>query len=165
MCPSYRGFSGSWLQLTAEYRVSADNWRPTTTATATKTSLKKWSCAASNLIALILHLIQFVNSWQFFLELNSKTQWSKQKKKKKVAALCSRPPQTKKREIRNFHFVVMQWRQRNVQKRGRVVVGFAKLKPFAFLPFSLMSPSSFLKLGERKQKRILENMVYRHESS
>ena len=162
MCPSYRGFSGSWSQLTAEYRVSADNWRPTTTATATKTSLKSE-------VALLqtwsrLFYISFNSStlgnffWSWILKLSDRS-----RKRRKKSLPCVHV--LHKREIRTFHFVVMQWRQRNVQKRGRVVVGFANLKPFAFLPFSLTSPSSLLKLGERKQKRILENTVYRHESS
>ena len=36
------------------------------------------------------------------------------KNKKKCVALCS---SSKKSEIRHFHVVVMQWRQRNVQKK------------------------------------------------
>ena len=42
-------------------------------------------------------LIQFVKSWHFFLKLNSKGSCIEdQKKKKKVVALCSRPPQNVK---------------------------------------------------------------------
>ena len=35
-----------------------------------------------------------------------------QEKENKVVVLSSRPPE--KREIRKFHVVVMQWRQRNL---------------------------------------------------
>ena len=50
------------------------------------------------------------------------------------------------REIRYFHFVVVQWPQRNVQKSVLHVqkLLFCWSKPFAFLPFSLTSPSSLL---------------------
>ena len=47
-----------------------------------------------------------------------------------------------KREIKHFSVAVVQWRQRNVQKRrdARAVVAFA-FSPIAFLTFSLSSPS------------------------
>ena len=48
-----------------------------------------------------------------------------------------------KREIRRFHVVVVLRRQRNVQKSVMHVQSycFANLNLFAFLPFSLKSPS------------------------
>ena len=57
-------------------------------------------------------------------------------------------PSSAKREIRHFDVVVVQRRQRNVQKS---VIGTCKVvvlcnKPVAFLPFSLPSPSWLLKL-------------------
>ena len=57
-------------------------------------------------------------------------------------------PSSTKREFRHFHVVVVQRWQRNVQKRVMHVQSccFAKYKPIAFLPFSLPSPSSWLKL-------------------
>ena len=58
-----------------------------------------------------------------------------------------------KRETKDFHVVVVQWRQRDVQKikawcpwRARV---FSLSKPIDFLPFSVTSPSSLLKLPNR----------------
>ena len=54
-------------------------------------------------------------------------------------------PFATKREIRHFHVVVVQRRQRNVQKS----VLFCQSKPivvFFFFAFSLPSPSSLLKL-------------------
>ena len=61
------------------------------TATATKTSLKKWIRAA---LSRLFHLVQFVKCWQIFLELNSKRLYAQvQEKKKKVVVLCSRPLQ------------------------------------------------------------------------
>ena len=52
------------------------------------------------------------------------------------------------RKIKHFHVVVVQRRQRNVQKKrdARVKLLFCQSKPIAFLPFSLQSPSSLLKL-------------------
>ena len=63
------------------------------------------------------------------------------KKKRKIGVLSSR-------KIRKFHVVLVQRRQRNVQKKGdaRVRLFFYQSKPYCFLPFSLMSPSSLLKL-------------------
>ena len=63
----------------------------TTTATATKTSLKKWICAASNFIALIpSRLIRQMLA--NFLELRILKDCIKvQEKKKKVVVFCSRP--------------------------------------------------------------------------
>ena len=65
------------------------------------------------------------------------------RKEKSVAVLCSRPRQNVKL-ARPFHVVVVQRRLRNVQKRVMHVQSccFA----IAFLPFSLPSPSSLLKL-------------------
>ena len=52
-----------------------------------------------------------------------------------------------KRAIRHFHVLVVQWRQRNVQKSVMHVQSCCFLnKPIAFLTFSLASPSSLLKL-------------------
>ena len=52
-----------------------------------------------------------------------------------------------KREIRHFHFVVVQRRQRNVQKACRTCkVDGLLYNPITFLTFSLPSLSSFLKL-------------------
>ena len=53
-----------------------------------------------------------------------------------------------KREIRHFHVVVVQGRQRNAQKSVMHVQSccFANLNLLLFWPFSLTSPSSLLKL-------------------
>ena len=57
---------------------------------------------------------------------------------------------SKKREIRHFHVVVVQWRLREMYRKAwctfKVVV--LRHKPVAFMPFSfsLPSPSSLLKL-------------------
>ena len=87
----------------------------TTTATATKTSLKKWICAPSNFIALIptrsfRQMLANLSGVEFYKTVSK----FRKNKKKKVVVLCSRP--STKREIRQFHVVVVQRRQRNVQK-------------------------------------------------
>ena len=66
----------------------------------------------SNLSRLI-HPVQFVKCWQIFLELNSKLILYRSSGKKKSTS-CVHVRQ--KREMRQFHVVIMQWRQRNVQK-------------------------------------------------
>ena len=60
------------------------------------------------------HLVQFVKWWQFlFWSWILKECIEVQEKKKRVAVLGRHP---QKREIRYFHVVVVQWRQRNVLK-------------------------------------------------
>ena len=79
-----------------------------TTATATKASLKKWVCAASNFTALIPSRLIRQMSWQFFGGWILKDCIKVQKKKRKVVVVVV--------EIRHFHVVVVQRRQRSVQK-------------------------------------------------
>ena len=72
-----------------------------TTATATKTSLKKWIRNASNFITIISSRLNRQILANFFeIELNC----------------CFEFPSSTKREIRHFHVVVVRRRQRNVQK-------------------------------------------------
>ena len=77
--------------------------------------------------------------------------------------LLSFVPVLRKREIRQFHVVVVQRRRRNVQKS---MMHAAKLlcylsKPIAFLPFSLPSPCFLRKLHiisiTKKDKNNLNN--------
>ena len=120
----------------------------TTMATATKTSLKKWSRAASTLSRLF-YLVQFVKSWQFYLELNSKRL---HRSSEKEESRCLVYTSSTKRSIRHFHVVVVQWRQRNVQKSVMHVQSccFANRNLLlSFMPFSLTSPSSLLKRPHR----------------
>ena len=83
--------------------------RATTTATTTETSLKKWSRAASNFIALnpprsIRQMLEI------FLELNSKRLYQSSESCGLVFTSST------KREILHFHVLDVQWRQRNVGK-------------------------------------------------
>ena len=76
----------------------------------------------------------------FFLTLNSNGLCQNSGKEKESRCLvCT---SSKKREIRYFHVVVVQWRQRNVQKSVMHVQSccVANLNQLIFLPFSLMSP-------------------------
>ena len=74
-----------------------------------------------------------------------------QEKKEKVVVLRSRPPPNVNRHLHVV--IVVQWRQRNVQKsvkRTRAKLLFCQSKPIAFLPFLLTSPPSLLKLPIKK---------------
>ena len=75
------------------------------TATATKTSLKKLSRAASNFIALIPSRLIRLSGVK--LLKTTKVQ------EKKNVVLCSRPSQNVKLGI---HVLVVQWRQRYVER-------------------------------------------------
>ena len=59
-------------------------------------------------------LVKFVKFWQIFLEL-PRDCVKVREKEKNVVAVCSCPP--KNREIGQFHVVVLQRGQRNVQKK------------------------------------------------
>ena len=74
-------------------------------ATATKTSLKKWSCTASNFIALIPSRLSY--------QLNSKG--LNQSSGKEKESCCLVFPSATIHEFMHFHIVVVQRRQRNVQ--------------------------------------------------
>ena len=62
----------------------------------------------------MFHLVHFVKCWQIFLELNSKRLY--QSSGKENESRCLVFTSSTKREIRQFHVVVVQRRQRNVQK-------------------------------------------------
>ena len=57
----------------------------------------------------LFHLIQFVKSWQFFLELNSKRLYRSSGKEKESPCLVFKS--SEKREIGHLHIVVVQWLQ------------------------------------------------------
>jgi len=60
------------------------------------------------------HLVQFVKCWWTFLELNSKGLCRRSRKETESRCLVFTSCQ---REIRHFHVIFMQKRQRNVQKK------------------------------------------------
>ena len=72
-----------------------------------------WICAASNFIALIPSR-SIRQMLAILLELNSKG--LQQSSGREKESCCLLFPSSTKREIRQFHVVVVQWRQRNVQK-------------------------------------------------
>ena len=125
-------------------------------ATATKTSFQKWGRAVSNFIALILsHSVR-----QILAIFSAVEFWDcikVQKKKKKAVAVFT---SFTKREIRHFHVVVVQWRQRNVQKNVTHAQSCCFAILSAFMSFSLTSPSSLLKFPNKG----LTNLRVNHES-
>ena len=115
--------------------------------TSLKKSLKKWICAASKFMALIPSRV-IRQTLAIFLELNSKGLYQSSGKEQESYCLVF-PPSSTKREIWHLQVVVVQRWLRNVQKAWRHVQSccFANpIKPIAFLPFSVPSPSSSLKL-------------------
>ena len=81
------------------------------------------------------------------MELNSKGLHQSSGKGKESCCLLF--PSSTKREIRQFHVVVVQLPQRNVQKSVMHLQScrFACLGILLFLPFSLPSPSSLLSVN------------------
>ena len=111
--------------------------KTTATATATKTSLQERIRTASNFTALFQpHSIRL-------FELNSKGLY--QSSGKETEGRFPVSTSSTKREIRQFHVVVVQRRQRNVQKSVLHVQSCLLIKPIGFLQLSLPSPSSLFK--------------------
>ena len=83
-------------------------------------------------LSRIFHLVQFVKCWQIFLELNFKGLYQSSGKEKESRWLVF--VSSTKREIRQFHVVVVQRRQRNVRKKrdARSKMMFCQSKPIAF---------------------------------
>ena len=84
---------------------------------------------AASTLSRLFHLVQFVKCCHFFWSWNLKECIEVQEKKNKVFASPSPAPGrclvstfSTNREIRNFHVVVEQWRQRNVLKRSVMLV-------------------------------------------
>ena len=75
--------------------------------------------------------------------------------RKRIRSCCLEFPSSTKREIWHFNVVVVKRRIRNVQKSVMHVqsCGFCQSEPVAFLPFSLTSPSSLLKLPTKRLPR------------
>ena len=63
----------------------------------------------------LFQLVQLVKCWQILPEQNSKTPYQTSGKEKESPCLVF--TSSTQREIRHFHVVVVQWRQRNVQKK------------------------------------------------
>ena len=66
-------------------------------------------------LSRLFHLVQFIKCWLIFLELNSEGPYRRSGKKKESRCLAF--SFSTKSEMRHFHFVDVQRRQRNVQKR------------------------------------------------
>ena len=73
----------------------------------------------------IPYFFQFVKCRQFFLELNPKRLYRSSEKAKEIPCLVF--TSSRKRELRQFHVVVVQQRQMNVQKSVRNVQSFVLL--------------------------------------
>ena len=103
-----------------------------------KTSLEKWICVLSISIAITPnHLLCQMQANPFWAEF-LRTILSLERERKFSRCLFT---SMIKREIRHFPVVVVQWRQRNVQKSVVLTI-----QPIAFLTFSLWSPSWHLKV-------------------
>ena len=96
-------------------------------------------------LSRLFHLVYFVKCWQMFLELNSKGLYQSSGKEKKVVVLCSRPRQN----VNSGTFTLQSGNDsKEMYKKAWCTCKLVVLliKPIAFLPFSLPSASSLLKL-------------------
>ena len=76
------------------------------TETGTKTSLKKEEPLLETLSRLF-YLIQFVQCWQYFPEVNSKRLYRSSEREEREESRCLVFTCSTKREIRHFHAVVV----------------------------------------------------------
>ena len=107
-------------------------------------------------LSRLFQLVQFVKCWQFFLELNSKRLYQSSGKEKESRCLVF--TSFTKREIRYFHVVVVQRRQRNVQTSVMHVQSccFANLNLLLFCRSSNVA----LKLPNIRSDGTLESSVF-----
>ena len=96
--------------------------------------------ALSQTLSRLFQLVYFVKCWQIFLELNSKRLYQSSGIEKE--SCCLEFPSSTRREIRRFHVVVVQRRQKNVQKSVMHVQSCC----FDLLLFSVLVASPLLKL-------------------
>ena len=106
ICPSTR------IQHVSRYTLVRRT--PLGTATATKTSRKKWIRTSSNFYLTYSDSF-IVKCWQIFLELNFKRLYQSSGKEREGCCLVFTC--LTQRETGHFHVVVVQRRQRNLQKR------------------------------------------------
>ena len=87
------------------------------------------------------------NAGIFFVELNSRRLLRVQENEKESSCLVF--TSSTKREIRQFHVVVLQWRQRRVQNACCTCrVAVLQSKPIAVLPFSLACSAGVFWAGQ-----------------
>ena len=109
LCAYYPGHWIGDLVLSQTFPLS----RVTRTATAMRTSLKKWIRATSNFSALIPSRLIRTNVGNF-LELNSTGQYQSSGKQKESCCLLF--PSSTKREIRHFHVAPATTAKKCIQK-------------------------------------------------
>ena len=136
-----------WISNLLEENISAPRLRrqATTTAKATKTSLKKWICTASNFIALIPSRVTSSNVGKCFWSWILKDCINVQEKKRK---LLSCVPVLDKTWIQALSRCSRATTAQKCTKKAwcTCIVVVLLIKPIAFWPFSLPSASSLLKL-------------------
>ena len=98
-------------------------------------------------ISSLFHLVQFRKCWGIFLEWSSKSRYLSSEKEKLKFCLVS--TSSKKREIRKFRVVVVQWRQRNVQKNVMHVQSCC---------FANLNQSFFCRSRCRRRRRCLKSV-------
>ena len=75
--------------------------------------------------------------------------------RKRIRSCCLEFPSSTKREIWHFNVVVVKTTDKKCTKKrdARAKLWFCQSEPVAFLPFSLTSPSSLLKLPTKRLPR------------
>ena len=111
-----------------------------------KNVTKKWKSRCIKLYSACSASFNLSNVGSLFWSRILKDCIEVQERRKKVVAVCSRPPQKVKLGIssRSSSVVTVNKCAKNRDASAKLL--FCQSKPIAFLPFSLTSPSSLLKL-------------------
>ena len=140
------GWKGGANLLSQSHRV--ESAKPITFRHSNENRFKRWIHAASNFTVQIPSRSIRQMMPTFLLELNSKRLYRRSRKEKQSRSLVF--TLSIKREIRHFHVVVVQWRQRNVQKSVMHVQSCC----FAYLNLLLCCRSRW-----RRRRRCLSSLT------
>ena len=104
-------------------------------------------------LSRLFYLVQFVKCSQFFVEFNSKRLYRSSGKERGSPGLAF--TFSTKRENRQFHVVIVQWRQRNVQESVMHVQSCC---------FANINRSLFWRSCWRRRRRCFSSLIHKHKA-
>ena len=105
----------------------------------------------------MFHLVQFLTCWQIFPELNSKRLYRSPGKEKE--SFCLVFTYSTKREISDLYLVLVQWRQRNVQKNQEARTELLFFAHLTYCFFDVLVAVAFVSLLLIKPRANGRNIV------
>ena len=105
----------------------------------------------------MFHLVQLLTCWKIFLELNSKRVNRSSRKEKE--SFCLVFTYSTKREISHLYLVLVQWRQRNVQKKQEARTELLSFAYLIYCFFDVLVAVAFVSLSLIKPRANGRNIV------